>query len=244
MKNAKRLLACLLALAMIFALAACGETPDTTDPSGTTAPTDPAPTDPKPTDPPHTCEDANADHMCDGCEKVLSECADADADHNCDVCGKALTECADADADHKCDSCAKVVSLALTGSGEVIDVNTGAPQLTIVNLNVDLLTDTATLDIIMPVEGVGNMYLVASEAGTDPATSWLYMMATIIGKGTITEAEGGYKVNFAWNVESLNEETGETVTTPMSMEILVTVTDGAYTATVNYLDYIVINVAA
>ena len=36
--------------------------------------------------------DADKDHKCDVCEKVLSECADADKDHKCDLCGKVLSE--------------------------------------------------------------------------------------------------------------------------------------------------------
>ena len=51
--------------------------------------------------------DANKDHKCDTCSKVLSECADANKDHKCDTCGKVLTECADANKDHNCDICGK-----------------------------------------------------------------------------------------------------------------------------------------
>ena len=36
--------------------------------------------------------DANKDHKCDTCGKVLTECADANKDHNCDICGKKLTD--------------------------------------------------------------------------------------------------------------------------------------------------------
>ena len=36
--------------------------------------------------------DADKDHKCDVCEKVLSECADNDKDHKCDLCGKTLSE--------------------------------------------------------------------------------------------------------------------------------------------------------
>ena len=36
--------------------------------------------------------DADKDHKCDICEKVLSECADNDKDHKCDICGKTLSE--------------------------------------------------------------------------------------------------------------------------------------------------------
>ena len=51
--------------------------------------------------------DANKDHKCDTCSKVLSECADTNKDHKCDTCGKVLTECADANKDHNCDVCGK-----------------------------------------------------------------------------------------------------------------------------------------
>ena len=50
MKSAKKLVALLLALAMVLSLAACATTPDPTKPA-TQGPTDPKPTDPKPTDP-------------------------------------------------------------------------------------------------------------------------------------------------------------------------------------------------
>ena len=56
------------------------------------------------------CADDNKDHKCDYCGKVLSVCADSDKDHKCDYCGKVLSECADTDKDHKCDYCGKVLS--------------------------------------------------------------------------------------------------------------------------------------
>ena len=56
------------------------------------------------------CADDNKDHKCDYCGKVLSECADTDKDHKCDYCGKTLSECADDNKDHKCDYCGKVLS--------------------------------------------------------------------------------------------------------------------------------------
>ena len=52
MKNAKKLVALLLALVMVLGLVACGPAETPTDPAPTDpAPTDPAPTDPAPTDP-------------------------------------------------------------------------------------------------------------------------------------------------------------------------------------------------
>ena len=56
------------------------------------------------------CADDNKDHKCDYCGKTLSECADDNKDHKCDYCGKVLSECADPDKDHKCDYCGKVLS--------------------------------------------------------------------------------------------------------------------------------------
>ena len=56
------------------------------------------------------CADDNKDHKCDYCGKVLSVCADTDKDHKCDYCGKVLSECADTDKDHKCDYCGKTLS--------------------------------------------------------------------------------------------------------------------------------------
>ena len=53
------------------------------------------------------CADDNKDHKCDYCGKVLSVCADDNKDHKCDYCGKTLSECADDNKDHKCDYCGK-----------------------------------------------------------------------------------------------------------------------------------------
>ena len=36
-------------------------------------------------------EDANKDHVCDYCGKVISNHEDADDDHVCDICGKVIT---------------------------------------------------------------------------------------------------------------------------------------------------------
>ena len=56
------------------------------------------------------CADDNKDHKCDYCGKTLSVCADTDKDHKCDYCGKTLSECADDNKDHKCDYCGKTLS--------------------------------------------------------------------------------------------------------------------------------------
>ena len=79
------------------------------------------------------CSDANGDHLCDDCQKILSECADENADHKCDACNKVISVCtegenhkcslcsaivsvcADQNADHKCDVCTKVISVCTEG---------------------------------------------------------------------------------------------------------------------------------
>ncbi|MBO5774037.1 MAG: hypothetical protein J6R44_04310, partial [Clostridia bacterium] len=43
----------------------------------------------------HDCNDANFNHKCDVCEKVLSVCKDENSDHKCDVCEKVLSACTD-----------------------------------------------------------------------------------------------------------------------------------------------------
>ena len=51
------------------------------------------------------CDDANRDHNCDECDRVLTACADNNKDHNCDWCGTLLSVCDDADKNHSCDWC-------------------------------------------------------------------------------------------------------------------------------------------
>ena len=55
-------------------------------------------------------EDANKDHVCDYCEKVISNHEDADKDHICDHCGKVISNHEDANKDHVCDLCGKVIT--------------------------------------------------------------------------------------------------------------------------------------
>ena len=64
------------------------------------------------------CADDNKDHKCDYCGKTLSECADDNKDHKCDYCGKTLSECADTDKDHKCDYCGKTISNHTGGTAD------------------------------------------------------------------------------------------------------------------------------
>ena len=56
------------------------------------------------------CSDDNKDHKCDYCSKVLSQCSDDNKDHMCDYCDSVLSQCADDNRDHKCDYCDKVLS--------------------------------------------------------------------------------------------------------------------------------------
>ena len=55
-------------------------------------------------------EDANKDHICDYCEKVISNHEDADKNHICDYCEKVISNHEDADKNHICDYCEKVIS--------------------------------------------------------------------------------------------------------------------------------------
>ena len=64
------------------------------------------------------CADDNKDHKCDYCGKTLSECADDNKDHKCDYCGKTLSECADDNKDHKCDYCGKTISNHTGGTAD------------------------------------------------------------------------------------------------------------------------------
>ena len=55
-------------------------------------------------------EDANKDHVCDYCEKVISNHEDADNNHICDFCGKTISNHEDTDENHVCDYCGKIIS--------------------------------------------------------------------------------------------------------------------------------------
>ena len=55
-------------------------------------------------------EDADKDHVCDYCEKVISNHDDMDKNHICDICEKVISNHEDADKDHVCDYCEKVIS--------------------------------------------------------------------------------------------------------------------------------------
>ena len=67
----------------------------------------------------HNCIDANSNHKCDGCSKILSTCVDNDNNNKCDICNKVINpetgdgnepgeethDCVDANNNHKCDIC-------------------------------------------------------------------------------------------------------------------------------------------
>lgn len=55
-------------------------------------------------------EDADKDHVCDYCEKIISNHEDADKNHICDFCEKIISNHEDADKNHICDFCGKTIS--------------------------------------------------------------------------------------------------------------------------------------
>ena len=55
-------------------------------------------------------EDADKNHICDYCEKIISEHEDKDKNHICDYCEKIISEHEDTDKNHICDYCEKIIS--------------------------------------------------------------------------------------------------------------------------------------
>ena len=55
-------------------------------------------------------EDADKNHICDYCEKIISEHEDKDKNHVCDYCEKTISEHEDADKNHICDYCGKGIT--------------------------------------------------------------------------------------------------------------------------------------
>ena len=55
-------------------------------------------------------EDSDKNHICDYCEKIISEHEDTDKDHICDYCKKTISEHVDKDKNHICDYCEKTIS--------------------------------------------------------------------------------------------------------------------------------------
>ena len=55
-------------------------------------------------------EDKDKNHICDYCEKIISEHEDADKNHICDYCEKIISEHEDKDKNHICDYCEKIIS--------------------------------------------------------------------------------------------------------------------------------------
>ena len=54
--------------------------------------------------------DTDKNHICDYCEKIISEHEDADKNHICDYCEKTISEHEDKDKNHICDYCEKIIS--------------------------------------------------------------------------------------------------------------------------------------
>ena len=54
--------------------------------------------------------DTDKNHICDYCEKIISEHEDKDKNHICDYCEKTISEHEDADKDHICDYCGKGIT--------------------------------------------------------------------------------------------------------------------------------------
>ena len=54
--------------------------------------------------------DTDKNHICDYCEKIISEHEDADKNHVCDYCEKIISEHEDKDKNHICDYCEKIIS--------------------------------------------------------------------------------------------------------------------------------------
>ena len=70
-----------------------------------------------------SADEANHWHKCTECGAKADEAkhADADKDHKCDVCKKVLSVCADTDKDHKCDICGKKLSKHTGGTATCKD---------------------------------------------------------------------------------------------------------------------------
>ena len=54
--------------------------------------------------------DTDKNHICDYCEKIISEHEDADKNHICDYCEKIISEHEDKDKNHICDYCGKEIT--------------------------------------------------------------------------------------------------------------------------------------
>lgn len=65
--------------------------------------------------------DGNKDHVCDYCQKTVSDHTDKDKNHVCDYCGKTLSVHEDANKDHLCDYCGAPVSDHIGGKATCKD---------------------------------------------------------------------------------------------------------------------------
>ena len=61
-------------------------------------------------------DDTDKNHICDICEKIISNHEDANKDHVCDYCGKIISNHEDANKDHVCDLCGKVITNHIGGT--------------------------------------------------------------------------------------------------------------------------------
>ena len=68
---------------------------------------------------PHS--DADKDHVCDICDRVISNHEDVNKDHVCDYCGKTISNHEDVNKDHVCDYCGKVISEHTGGEATCIE---------------------------------------------------------------------------------------------------------------------------
>lgn len=193
--------------------------------------------------------DANKDGKCDVCDYVMHEhtyattwssdasghwyaatCTYGDA---CTTAKKDSAAHTDTDGDGVCDTCKFVMSVKLTGTGTTLGMDGTTVQPTAATLNMNLVTNKATLYLTTETVGM-NFFLLSSDKSDDPNMAMLYMMAQIIGEGTITTTEAGYKVSFAWKAEVDNPDTGDKTEVPMSLEVVVTKGDSGYSATLTY----------
>ena len=129
MKSIKRILTFVLALTLVFALFACGETEDV--PGGEC----------------QTHTDANNDKICDICkkeikpDKVCKKHVDKDGDGLCDNCGACFPH-VDSDEDGYCDDCGEEVEDSVKPSGDAVTLIENEEILFQVVLGSDVSLDT------------------------------------------------------------------------------------------------------
>ena len=76
------------------------------------------------------CFDANNDHCCDLCGRVINTCVDIDNDHFCDMCSANISICPiDAIQDHLCDVCGKKIGSCFDSDNTHICDHCGLPMM-------------------------------------------------------------------------------------------------------------------